>query len=546
MKTPKQKQQIITWSIRVLSMLLLALIVAAVILYQKGYYDFTFIERPIKEATEVTEKIESDVATADTQELGTTVPDNETVAPETEAPTDPHPTVAVPSPSTTTAKEVLGALPLLSDAQTDGYTAQSGGTYDASSWVIAKMPFDYDGTKYAYSRHDVRGLRVTEYNRTCIVTSEVTKSALRPAIMARNGYLIVDNGDKTLSLYDENGDLLLEAYDEETYALTDLRTADGKAIFMQTTVEIQMLRKPIYTKDPYTGRPKESGEYEEKESKCAVKVYTYYTLNEDGTWKKLDIASVNEAKRVGVIYDAPTDYGKSDCDIEVYASAGGDRFGYRNKTTGKPIVYAMYVWAREFHDGYGVCFNGRELVVYNEQGEKVYSVGCHEPEIFFTANEVTFPDTNGLEALGCYYFDHGLMRVRMRPNLVTYMTYYYIKTADYNTLIDIRGNEFQIPGGYTLESYSDGVLLLKKQDEELYGYMNYKGDWIVQPEYSYARPFVMGLGVIGDKDGKKGIVNTEGAFVVPMTFDKISDISKGTIALYDTSVGWSVLRLMAK
>jgi hypothetical protein len=134
----------------------------------------------------------------------------------------------------------------------------------------------------------------------------------------------------------------------------------------------------------------------------------------------------------------------------------------------------------------------------------------------------------------------------MRPNLVTYMTYYYIKTADYNTLIDIRGNEFQIPGGYTLESYSDGVLLLKKQDEALYGYMNYKGEWIVEPEYSYARPFVMGLGVIGDKDGKKGIVNTEGAFVVPMTFDKISDISKGTIALYDTSVGWSVLRLMAK
>ena len=364
--------------------------------------------------------------------------------------------------------------------------------------------------------------------------------------MVRNGYLIVDNGDKTLSLYDKSGTLLLKDYDETAYALTDLRTVDGEAIFMQTKLEAQLIHKPIYTNDPYTGRPKFSGEYEEEESEEIVEIYTYYTLQKDGTWKTLDIATVNAAKAsVGVIFDAPTDYGKSDGNIEVYQSEGG-RYGYRDKTTGKPIVYASYQWAYEFREGYGICFNGRELVFFNEKGDAVYTVGSHAPDIFFTANELTYPDTNGIEALGCYYFDHGLTRVRMRPNLVTYMTYYYIKTADYTTLIDAQGKEFQIPGGYTLEGYSNGILLLKKVDEELYGYMNNKGEWIVWPEYSYARPFVMGLGVIGNEDGKKGIVNTDGEFVIDMVFDEISDISSGTVILYDESIGWNICRLVSK
>ena len=46
------------------------------------------------------------------------------------------------------------------------------------------------------------------------------------------------------------------------------------------------------------------------------------------------------------------------------------------------------------------------------------------------------------------------------------------------------GKEYPIPSGYTLITYSDGVLLLRNNETGLYGCMNYKGAWIVQPEYS--------------------------------------------------------------
>ncbi len=538
MKVSMRKQKLINGGVRILSALFLVFITAAVVLYQKGYYDFTFIERPHSAPSE-TGSVQTETVTTGKNE-------------ETEAPvhtgvavSDTTPVIPPPDEMGKTAAEVLLALPTLENAEAEGYEAQSGGTYDAT-WQLARVPLAYDNPLYSYSKYRARSLRVIEYNRNCIVTSEIYRNTARPAVMAKNGYLIVDNEGVSLSLYDANGTLLLENYGEKAYALTELRTKDGRAIFMHTEYETQLTHKPIMIADEYTGRPKESGRYEDAESEVTVEVYTYFTLKADGTFATLDASVVDEAKKKGVIFDAPTDYGTSESNIEVYKNEYSPRYGYRDKTTGKPILYATYLWAHEFRDGYGICSDGRELFVINEQGETVYSVGCQDPDIFFTVNEMTYPDTNGIEALGCYYFDHGLTRVRMRPNLITYAAYYYIKTDDYTTLIDINGNEFEIPGGYTLEGYSDGILLLKKKGENLYGYMSYRGEWIVEPEYSYARPFVMGLGVIGKNGTEIGIVDTNGDLVVPMVFDYISDISKGSVAMHDAETGWSVCLFMAK
>ena len=124
------------------------------------------------------------------------------------------------------------------------------------------------------------------------------------------------------------------------------------------------------------------------------------------------------------------------------------------------------------------------------------------------------PFYNDIYHLGYYYFDHGLMRVRvieherLEGDIVNYIT------ADDGILIDPYGNEFKIPAGYKLVSYSDGILLLERDGK--YGYYHRGGYWIAQPVYTYAMPFVEGIGIIGDADGFKGAVDTAGNTVIPL------------------------------
>ena len=64
--------------------------------------------------------------------------------------------------------------------------------------------------------------------------------------------------------------------------------------------------------------------------------------------------------------------------------------------------------------------------------------------------------------------------------------------------------------------------------------------------YTYAGPFSEGLCVLGYEGGKCGMIDTEGNVVIPFVFDYISDVSGGRIALYESSIGWSVIQKMVK
>lgn len=152
------------------------------------------------------------------------------------------------------------------------------------------------------------------------------------------------------------------------------------------------------------------------------------------------------------------------------------------------------------------------------------------------------PIYNDIYSLGYYYFDHGYMRVRVIEHEMIEGDVVNYVTADYDILIDPWGNEFDIPSGYKLVSYSDGVLLLERDGR--YGYYHIDGHWIAQPVYSYAMPFVEGLGVLGTSDGDMGMVDTSGQIVLPFEYEYISTPSSGVIACFSVSDGWTMLAKM--
>lgn len=550
-----------TSAVRVLSLAFMLAIVGGAVCYMQGYFDFTFIERvPIKPERVPQKNLPADTASAETEETApvTEAPSSDTAEPgETEAPdpTDtgsisdaqntPDSSSEIQKPEKQTAKTVSTSLKTTKAALSAGYQYFTSGIYKAGKTILANTGMQGLGTKYSYSVYDARTTVTTEYERGCIVTEETTETVDRPAVLLRNGYLIRDVGGK-LSLLKSDGTTVLSDYDESVFRLTELRDRDGNALFASVSTEKREEPIPILVANEFTGRMEESGYYEEETVTKEVEVLTYYTLSADGKWVKSDYTDENPHAEsdVGLSFDSPLDYGESDCDIVRYSN--GYNWGYKNEKTGEIVVYPRFQRAYNFHDGYAVAFDYYAMYFLNEKGTIVYSVNYDEPETFATFNEVTLPDTNGIESLGTYYFSHGLTRVRFRENLVTYQTYYYIKADDRSVLYDTAGKEFPIPTGYTLIAYSDGILLLQNNETGLYGCMNYKGAWIVQPQYSHVTPSLSGLIVVGNTGGKMGLVDTAGSWVLPQVYDSVSTPSAGMIAVFDSTTGWEVYRMMEK
>lgn len=150
--------------------------------------------------------------------------------------------------------------------------------------------------------------------------------------------------------------------------------------------------------------------------------------------------------------------------------------------------------------------------------------------------------THGKEAMGYLFFENGLCRVREITTDLTSKEKKIYSDTDY--IIKNDGSRFPLPAGYSVVSYSSGMILLEKDGK--YGYMNYKGEWVVQPVYSYAEPYFEGLAVIGLESGEKAMIDTAGNTVIPFAYEHISNVSSGVIALYDSETGWQILHKMTK
>ena len=71
----------------------------------------------------------------------------------------------------------------------------------------------------------------------------------------------------------------------------------------------------------------------------------------------------------------------------------------------------------------------------------------------------------------------------------------------------------------------DGPLFINEQDGK-YGFINTKGEQVVECEFSYADAFSEGLARV-EKDGKSGYINTKGEQVIECKFDEASGFSEG-------------------
>ena len=389
----------------------------------------------------------------------------------------------------------------------------SVGVYRGGDFAIAKSGIELPDAFSVGSKTIKVAVKYTKGTSSEILIKYEEAETDIKAVELYMGYIIINSQGEGSVLYNGKGEKLTELGDKTP---ANKRTYDGQAVFTD-----------------------DSGAY-------------YIFSDEAFAFEK-----VSETKIVyGLEYDYPAYKDVTEKNVQIYASYVSSKkvYTYLDAADEKQEIKTNYSRAYNFGpDGYAlVKLTSGSVRIINSAGKTVHTspttVYPYYPEGTDAGYSIkvqryyALPYVNDISAIGSGTIDeYGWMRIRIQlkgrsPGIGNKIV------GDYETLIDASGNLFEIPEGYTLEGYSDGVLLLSRNG--LYGYYTIEGKWIANPIYTFASPFVQGLAAVGYSDGTVGMIDTEGNIVLPFAFKYVSNVSSGLVAAYSDTNGWEIFRLM--
>ena len=415
--------------------------------------------------------------TAETQTEQHTEAPQTTEAPETQTPiTDP------PDPNTTGMLTPDEHERLISNygVMSDEYKA-SEDIYDPDSMKILRiasltLPDSDSETDIMTRKRYFTSYEGRERSFSVRETAE-----LRRAVDVYMGMIVVsDRG--SLSFYNGNGELLYVYSGEEELVFAYERDGEDRPLF---TLE---------------GK--------------------YYYIDEDE--KDLKKSDYDARDNRGLYYNYPSYFGKTEGQFTVFRS--GSLYGIK-KADGSKLRNAIYEEAYNYSEGLGLVIYKGDVCYMNEKGKVVIENKVKLEKM----TPVGSRDENGIGGL---YFDGGYVRIRK-----TYKDIHDNVIDDIDVLIDTSGAEFPLPTGYNLVSYSNQRILLSKNG--CYGFYATKGAWIADAIYNYATPYYEGLAVVGT-GAKRGVIDLDGNFVIPLSYSHISVCSGGIIVCYSPEYGYDV------
>lgn len=587
---------------RIAVLALLLAVAAAIILYQAGKYDISFIPRETQPA-ETSMGGETASGVTDTNATETRVPVTGDNISSISDPSSIGGSDTASGESTADEKAALLAAykdfmnkcPTYAALTAQGWT-ETGSLFDFASHQLALVTpkTTYTGV-YSY-RFDTE--EYTERVATSLgyETQYLTRNIYRPALKLYMGLIVQDNGDGKYSIYDRWGNLIANSINI-FYDVFD-RDADGKPIVRYGSKYYSIsadgaFREVDYDPDYSKGVVYDAPEYY---ARSGIKLYPY---SEERTIYVMIETDERKNETVTVLSNVPTEKFKaeqqvisSQTEATVQTKKPEETQPPVDPLTGKPVIApvtdAAITEAEITPELQTEAETEENPPVYEYRTEKLWGFKDENGKVVIDAQYkavYTFSD-NGLAAVVSYrgellFIDkrnntvinpYGrIVYLAERDNRQSYDGYYpadtklvenlgmyyfdhglvrvrrqlkdnYFKkrvATDSDYVIDKNGAYFDIPENYTLVAYSDGVLTLEK--DGLYGYYSYKGNWIAQPIYTVCKPFVQGLGVIGFTGGMCAMIDTEGSIVIPFVFDYISQPSDGVVLAYSKSGGWTEL-----
>jgi len=496
-----------------------------VLAYYRGYYDFSFLDRPSSLDEILNDPVNSNSNLPpfgfDIDLNGDSISKETEASPkETEADADrPHSSDNKEKPmsvlsvyDTSMLSDSLDGIPLVSGLT--NYSMSDNG-YRSEISLLAKMQFSFKlPTAFSLSEREGTTLRyVTTQEFGPYEARYYPVTEERPAVELYMGMILIDTGN-VIVIVDADG--------------TPLCSFDG-SVYM-----------PAYTRDkenrPLFKKEKEDG------------TLLYYYLSEDG--KNFILSDyVDDRDGRGLYFDYPANWGMTENNT-IYKEY--------NEETGLWAYRTEYAYVTDYRFTEAYDFTGGVACVSSNQNRNgmyfINEYGWPVQQTFVTYLsdldrhfiwDYAMPASRGIESIGYFRYDHGLTRVRYQ--VIDYYNWTkgrVMVISDEEKLIRTDGSFYDLPPGYTLKGYSEGMILLEK--DGLFGFMDYTGEWIAQPCYASATPFVDGLSVLETADGRFGMIDVNGNIVLPFTYDHITMASSGLVAVYREENGWSVLKIMEK
>jgi len=93
------------------------------------------------------------------------------------------------------------------------------------------------------------------------------------------------------------------------------------------------------------------------------------------------------------------------------------------------------------------------------------------------------------------------------------------------------------PGEETV--FSEGLAPVKEDDE--WGYINIKGEYVIKPQFKYAFQFSEGLAPVMNDYGDWGYINNKGEYVIEPQYRWCEKFSEGLAAVEDIKSGWGYI-----
>lgn len=581
-----------------------ALITAVVLtaafgLYYVGIFDISFIERPESWKNNLAAFREMlhgyDIEKPKPEEK----PSEDTDSPDTSDSDTPQ--TLRPGKSNKTnngeSKAEIVTFGTVAELKANGYSLSSKVWDD--SCVLAKLTPDYAWPKaFSYGDRERDREKFTYYDDGTETKREIARvTEERPALETYMGYIIYDDIGE-LYLIGPDGAVMTK-YDDTAYMPAYTRDKEGRPLFYKTFNETLKYPTELSEAD-------DNGNREWlKTADLKIQSQKFYYLSENGQY--FIESDYNDATdNRGLYFDYPAYYGNSDSEIKrYYFNTTAVVTSLENKTSvlnrmnwaysqkpiklselkfdisgknlsepdGKTLTelfpYTMaynyrenyatvkadvnWDYDHEIDDGNGgkkneyVKVKSNELRVVDKNGKVMFeSRKNYFSELGWTANErFCDPLSLGISSVGSYYFDHGLMRLRIQ----SYDRYYFTDlkmifiVSDDDVLVRPDGTKFNIPGGFKLKAYSDGILLL--ENEGTFRYMKSDGTWLLDQSFSDAKTFLEGIAVCAS-NGKYGVISNTGKVLVPYEYDYISTVSSGTLTAYKDGEGWTVFQKLAK
>ncbi|MCI8387873.1 MAG: WG repeat-containing protein [Clostridiales bacterium] len=483
-------------AVRVIPVGVLAFIITATIAYQRGVYDITFIERPqsstaADSSNPVTDPPSDELQSTDPADTG----ENSALPPDDTSNNNDNPQIKTDSVS-----ELLNQMESTKSVVSRGYNITDG-EYGIGMKLTLLDPSIGISNSFSLRNKQIDvAVRIPDEVYSGYTTVTETQTVKRPLVEIYMDYILVDNGSSVIVL-DKSGNVIARGFDIERY-------------------------QPAYTRDK-----NDIALFKETDQKGVTK---YYYFNEGNEFIESDYNDAADNR--GLYINYPSYFGKTDNSYHRFYNQNSGFYGYGNANGSMRTAY-RYTQAYNYSEGLAAVVDSNGILTYIQQwfynqlsGTRNYRDQFNR---YVTSNYLP-PDSHGIETLGFYYFDHGLCRVRKR--IVDNYKNERIM-SDKDIIIRRDGTEFEVPSDYEVLSYSCGMILLKKDSN--YGYIDYTGKWIVQPEYDYAEPYNEGLAVVG-KNGSYGLVDKDGNFVIPMIFDYVQSCSGGIIAAWDNDNGWAI------